>query len=67
MMTRRKTPKLQPGELSQDKLIALIIEDYNTELIQKGRLSIRDYAKRHSILYKTLRDRILYSIKSRKN
>jgi len=67
MMTRRKTPKLQPGELSQDKLITLTIENYNTELIQKGRLFIRDYTKRRSILYETLRDRISYGVKSRKN
>jgi hypothetical protein len=66
-MTRRKTPKLRPGELSQDKLITLAIEDYNTELIQKGRSSIQDYIKRRGILYKTLRDRISYSVKSRKN
>jgi hypothetical protein len=32
-MTRRKIPKLRLGELSQDKLITLIIEGYNTELL----------------------------------
>ena len=66
-MTRRKTPKLRPGELSQDELIALAMEDYNTELIQKGRSSIRDHAKRRGIPYETLRDRISYGVKSRKN
>jgi hypothetical protein len=45
----------------------LAIEDYNIELTLKGRLSIRQYIKRRGILYKTLRDRILYSVKSRKN
>jgi hypothetical protein len=43
------------------------MEDYNTELIQKRRSSIRDYAKRRGIPYETLRDRISYSVKSRKN
>jgi hypothetical protein len=66
-MTRRKIPKLRPGELSQDELIILAIEDYNIELTLKRRLSIRQYIKRRGILYETLRDRILYGAKSRKN
>ena len=66
-MTRRKTPKLRPGELSQDELIMLAIEDYNIELTLKGRSSIRQYVKRRGIPYETLRDRISYGVKSRKN
>jgi hypothetical protein len=47
--------------------IELTIEDYNTELIQKGRSSIRDHARRRRIPYKTLRDRISAGAKSKKN
>jgi hypothetical protein len=66
-MTRRKIPKLRPGELSQDKLIMLIIKGYNTKLLQKGRSSIQYHAKRHGILYETLRGRIIRGAKSRRN
>jgi len=45
----------------------LAIEDYNIELTLKGRSSIRQYVKRRGIPYETLRDRISYGAKSRKN
>jgi hypothetical protein len=66
-MTCTKIPKSQPGELSQDERIMLAIEDYNPELVQKGRASIRDHTKRRGIPYETLRDRISFGAKSRKN
>ena len=65
-MTRRKEPKLQPGELPASVQIQLAIEDYNTILAKKGQASIRDIARRRNIPYKTLRDRIsLCTAKSR--
>ena len=65
-MTRRKEPKLQPGELPASVQIKLAIEDYNTMLAKKGRASIRDIAKRRGIPWETLRDRIsLRTLKSK--
>jgi len=66
-MTRRIILKLRPGELSQDERIELAIEDYNTEIIEKGRASMREHAKRRRIPYKTLQKRIKKGVKSRKN
>jgi hypothetical protein len=65
-MTRRKEPKLQPGELPALVQIQLAMEDYNTLLTKKGEASFRDIAKRRGIPWETLRDRItLRTAKSR--
>ena len=58
IITRRKEPKLQPGELPALVQIQLAIEDYNTLLAEKGEASFRDITKRHGIPWETLRDRI---------
>jgi hypothetical protein len=65
-MTRRKVPKLKPGELPASVQIQLVIEDYNTDLAKKGKASIYDIIKRRGIPWETLRDRIsLYTKKSK--
>jgi hypothetical protein len=61
-MTRRKEPKLQPGELPALVQIQLAMEDYNTLLTKKGEASFRDIAKRRGIPWETLRDRIILRI-----
>jgi hypothetical protein len=65
-MTRRKVPKLKPGELPTSIQIQLAIKDYNTDLTKKRKASIRDITKRRGIPWKTLQDHISLYIKKSK-
>ncbi len=57
-MTRRKIPKLEPGELPYNKRVTLTIKEYQRLLRSKRDASLRNVVLRYNVYQETIRDYI---------
>ena len=58
-MTRRKIPKIQPGETSHDDKLLLAVTEYKRVWDIKGDASFRSISARYGVHWETLRNRII--------
>ena len=65
-MTRRKIPKIEPGEIPWEERVLLAVDEYCTTLALKGCTSFRATGRRYDISWSIIRNQVVRGYTTRK-